>query len=129
MSEVTVRIENATSNDWHELKQAHGDPAVERLPLPAPSLPGRSAPLGEPFFPTIVVTIGTVTAAAALVAWICKQRSLQRTTLRITVASNKSVTTIDLSDERYAESIADAKLVSDLVKAGLEVASKEHGAS
>jgi hypothetical protein len=76
-------------------------------------------PFGEPVTTTILITLGTI-ATAGFVAWVCKQRNLQRTTLRITVTNaNGVVTTIDLADIRYKEDKADSRLVADLVKAGL----------
>ena len=118
MSNLRIQIDNATSTDWLTLKQTYGDEAIERTDPTTPA--GTFPPFGEPVISTIIITL-SVMATTTLVAWVCKQRNLQRTTLRIKITNqNGAVTTIDLSDRRYAEGKADTALVADLVKAGLQ---------
>jgi len=118
-SNLHIRIENATRTDWLDLKRAHGDDAVALSDSKTPT--GTFPPFGEPILPTIIIMLTTM-AATAFVSWVCKQRSLQRRTLRITITDQNGVTmTIDLSDERYDEGNADATLVADLAKAGLQL--------
>jgi len=114
-----IQIDKATSLDWLELKKQLGDDALERPDVPASS--ETFSPFKEPVSATIVVTIAAVSSAAAFAAWVCKQRELRRTTLKMTITSPEgTVTTIDLTDESYYESKGDTKLISDLVKAGLK---------
>jgi hypothetical protein len=114
---LRIRIDNATRTDWLDISREYGDGAVQvsNSTISRESMP----PFGEPVTTTILITLGTI-ATAGFVAWVCKQRNLQRTTLRITVTNaNGVVTTIDLADIRYKEDKADSRLVADLVKAGL----------
>lgn len=116
-----IEVENATSLDWLELKRAHGDGSVERPDLP--NQPDALSPFKEPVSTTILITIA-IASSVAFVAWVSKQRQLQRTALKITVTSpDGTVTKIDLSDKRYAEGDGDTKLITDLVSAGLKASS------
>jgi hypothetical protein len=118
MPDLCIRVDNATSTDLLDLRQTFGNEAVERLTSTVPV--GTIPPFGEPLISGLIISI-SATLVAGFVAWVCKQRKLQRTTLRITVTDqNGVVTTIDLSDTRYGEGEADATLVADLAKAGLQ---------
>lgn len=117
MDRVPVQIDYATSTDWRELRQTHGDSAVDPKELKGRT--GAPPEFGEPISTTIILTL-TTGASATFLAWVCKQRKLRRTTLKITVtAPNGEVVTIELCDKRYSEGDGDANLVTDLTKAGL----------
>jgi hypothetical protein len=115
---LQLQIENATRTDLHELKRVHGDKAVVIVETSDATKIATS--FGEPQALTLIVTAGSA-LVGALAAWILRQRSLRRTTLRITITNQKgNVTKIDLADFQYTEGKADSGLVSELVKAGLE---------